>query len=151
VYDERLLHIAERLLKLHPRDAQAKQAIETLRRQSALDPAERLKSNSPRPRFPAKSHWGFPIAIVRGFAKIDVDGGATKVLRRPDDFCVAIGVALQGLDRARLNTNLLPPEKSGVLGRLKIRKRPPTKAWGIDLGQDSIKAVQLTLHPETNR
>ena len=83
--DENLLPIAERLLKLHPDDAVAKKAVAALRQQAGLTPEQRQKSKPSWPRFPAKSRWGFPIDVVHGFTRFDVDtkaGGAPKPSRR---------------------------------------------------------------------
>jgi type IV pilus assembly protein PilM len=151
VYDELLLSIAERLLKLHPEDAVATKAIESLRQQAKLSPAERLNKKFVWPSFPAKSHWGFPIGVVRAFQRIDVDLSQSAVASDPQSYCVAAGLALQGLDRAALETNLAPREKTSILGRLKVRKRMNAAAWGIDLGHSSLKAVKLAYQPATDR
>ena len=121
--DEHLLPIAERLLKLHPDDVVAKKAVAALRQQAGLTPEQRQKSKPSWPRFPAKSRWGFPIDVVHGFTQIDVDAKAGGALSHPDDWCVALGLALQGLDKGVLNANLLPRKKTGLLNRLKLRKR----------------------------
>jgi type IV pilus assembly protein PilM len=149
--DEHLLPIAERLLKLHPDDAVAKKAVAALRQQAGLTPEQRQKSKPSWPRFPAKSRWGFPIDVVHGFTQFDIDAKAGGVLSHPDDWCVALGLALQGLDKGVLNANLLPREKTGLLNRLKLRKRAATNAWGIDVGRNSIKAVRLSFPAEATR
>ncbi len=72
--------------------------------------------------------------------------------KEPDCFCVAAGLALQGLARCVVQVNLAPPERDGLLsGLFKPRKRPTTTAWGIDLGRAAVKAIQLRWDSESER
>ncbi|MCO8121817.1 pilus assembly protein PilM [Stieleria sp. TO1_6] len=54
---------------------------------------------------------------------------------------VAIGLALQGLEKARLDYNFI--EKKGFLKSLGRRKS--TLTWGIDIGSSAIKAIALQI------
>ncbi|MGV3605814.1 MAG: pilus assembly protein PilM [Planctomycetaceae bacterium] len=62
------------------------------------------------------------------------------------EFWMALGLALQGAGQAAVEINLLPPEKESVWGRLKssFARKEAISAWGIDLGEFSIKAIRLS-------
>src|SRR5437763_2025314 len=63
---------------------------------------------------------------------------------------VAYGLALQGLKRSWLNTNLLPTPHAGLWSRLRRaasqwRGGEPRAAWGLDLGEGAFKALRLEI------
>jgi type IV pilus assembly protein PilM len=149
IYDEHLALLAQRLLKLQPDNALAKKSIDSLQQHAKLSPADRIRAKRDWPRPPAKSRLGFPIDVFRGFTRLVVEPGQTAVLNDPGAYCVAAGLALQGLQRARININLAPLEKGGILSLLKAKKRSFTTAWGIDVGVSSLRAVQISLDPKT--
>ncbi|MEX2138679.1 MAG: pilus assembly protein PilM [Pirellulales bacterium] len=140
-HDDHLLPIAERLAKLRPGDTEAASFIERLRggKRSWSDP-------------PASSVWGPPLESIAAFQRIDASSlDSPHFKASPDRFGVAAGLALQGLGRALLNINLVPPEKTGLLSRLKTKKKRVMSAWGIDVGRAAIKAIRLSIHPDNDR
>jgi len=142
IYDEHLMPFAQRLLKLQSEDTFAKKCIVALQEQSNLSTAERNKGVFPWPSFPAKGRGTLPVNILKGYQQFSIEPRLSDVISSPEHFCVAIGLALQGLDEATLTTDLTPPEKRGILGMLKS-KRSFTAAWGIDLGRSALKAIKL--------
>ena len=151
VYDEHLLPIAERLLKLHPKDQELNKLIDRLREKAAaIGKQPNAKSDWPRP--PAKSTWGPPLEAVSAFRRIDT--AAIKNVPAFQDgcdrFCVAAGLALQGLGKGLIGVNLIPPEKTSLLGRFRSKKTP-TFAWGIDVGRAAIKAMRLSCPADDGR
>jgi type IV pilus assembly protein PilM len=158
IYDEHLLPLAERLLKLQPEDTFAKKCIESLRQQSKLSTAERCNSEFAWPRLPPKGRGGFPINVLKGFHGIAIEQNLSDVNSNPEHYCVAIGLALQGLERSALTINLAPREKRGILDILNEKrsildilksKQGFTAAWGIDFGRTALKAVKLTYQPQS--
>jgi type IV pilus assembly protein PilM len=149
IYDELLLPLAQRLLKLQPENSLAKKSIAVLQPHAKLATADRLRAKLDWPRPPDKSRMGVPVDIFRGFTRLVVDPSQTAVLNDPGSYCVATGLALQGLERATLSISLAPREKGGILSLLKAKKRSFTTAWGIDLGASALKAVRLSLDPKT--
>ena len=139
IYDEHLLAVAERLIKLRPGDAEVIKLADRLRkRETAAAPAGNAKDLWPKP--PAESIWGPPLETITHFSRIDVSSLDSESLKNPAEFCVAAGLALQGLGQARLRINLFPPEKSGLLSLLKSRTRKkPKAAWGIDVGRAALR------------
>jgi type IV pilus assembly protein PilM len=140
-FDEHLLPIAQRLEKLQPNDASVKKIIDVIQQRLGSSAAESQKSSWPRK--PAKGHWGFPLEAIRGFRRIAVSQPELPIAKDPSSFAVAVGLALQGLNQAAIDTNLAPREKTGLLGKLTAKKRNFKTAWGIDIGRSAVKAVQL--------
>ncbi|MCR9295081.1 MAG: pilus assembly protein PilM [bacterium] len=59
-------------------------------------------------------------------------------------FWSAFGLATQGLGLGNESANFLRPQKSGVLGRLGLKKKVAAEsAWGVDIGDSNIKAICL--------
>jgi type IV pilus assembly protein PilM len=146
-YDEHLLPIAERLAQLRPRDAEAASFIDRLRiSRGALAPGFLSQP-------PAGSVWGPPLETIAAFQRIDASSlDSPHFKSSPDRFCVAAGLALQGLERALLKINLVPPEKkAGLLSLLKTKKKPVTSAWGIDVGRAAIRAIRLSVRADDER
>ena len=92
---------------------------------------------------PKQPALGIPVApvvtsgLISGFDAIS-DGGYSQ-----SSFQVAAGLAMQGLGRAMITTNLLNQKKSFFgFGRSK----KPLVAWGVDFGMSSLKAVRLSEH-----
>lgn len=151
--DRVLVSIAERLVKHSPGDQQAAKKLQDLR--------QRIDTTSRDPRAgapewavaPPRTPLGKPADWWGGFARlIPKDVKLREQLgAAPGRFFVAAGLALQGLQRARVDVNLCPAEKkAGLLDRLgKMgRSKPVTKAWGIDLGATALKAIKLGLNEE---
>jgi type IV pilus assembly protein PilM len=139
--DEHSLPIAQRLTKLQPNDASAKKIVELIQQRLNSPAADAQKLGWPRK--PAKGHWGFSIEAIGGFRRISISQPDLPIAKDPGGFAVAVGLALQGLNQAAIDTNLAPREKTGLLGKLTAKKRNFKTAWGIDIGQSAVKAVQL--------
>ncbi len=151
-YDEHLLPIAQRLVKLCPDDSAAVKLIGVLEHRANPAAADPTAGTVNWPVPPAKSAWRFPIQPVDRFQRIDTTQlQMPQFTAEPGNFCVAAGLALQALQQAFLTANLAPREKTGVLGLLKSRKPRPTTAWGIDLGRCALKAIKLGYVAETDR
>jgi type IV pilus assembly protein PilM len=152
VFDNQLLPIAERLLKLRPADKEAAGIASRLHYQAAHGPIG-TNGHAPFPRPPRRSVWGPPLEGISGFTRIDTAVLKDESLSKsPDRFCVAAGLALGGLGRSTVQINLAPPVKDGLLGGLfKPRKRPTTSAWGIDVGRASLKAIKLRFDADSER
>jgi type IV pilus assembly protein PilM len=149
-FDEHLLPVARRLLKLQPDNDLAATCINKLEQRPP--PNSQISSNGQTawPSAPAKCAWGFPLTSLAAFDRLKpLDITCPEFHADPGRFSTAAGLALQALQRAAVAVNLAAPEKVGVLSLLKARKRRPTSAWGIDLGRGAIKAINLTLDAET--
>ena len=151
-YDDQLLPIAERLLKMRPKDEEVARIAARLRYQAANGKTG-VNGHSPFPKPLGRSVWGPPLETAAEFAQIDTQGLKDDAFTKgPDRFCVAAGLALQGLARCVVQVNLAPPERDGLLsGLFKPRKRPTTTAWGIDLGRAAVKAIQLRWDSESEK
>jgi len=146
--DRVLVKIAERLLKHAPEDKQTAKKLAELRQR--IDTTSR-NPHAGAPEWTvgsANTTLGMPVEWWGGFARLvpkDVKL-REQLAAAPGRFFIAAGMALQGLQRARVDINLLPAEKkAGLLDRLgKVgRTKPATAAWGIDLGATALKAVKL--------
>ena len=147
-YDEHLHVIADRLLKLQP-EQQTTKIVQRLR---AIAPVNGSPPAKPQvwPLAPATSYWGPPLETITRFQRIDTSSLKDAAFHdAPDRFCVAAGLALQGLEKNFLDVNLAPPEKSNLLRGLFRKKK--ASAWGIDVGRASLKAIRLAYNDENDR
>ncbi|MHB1034684.1 MAG: pilus assembly protein PilM [Pirellulales bacterium] len=151
-WDEHLLPIAERLLEWKPRDEALRPWVQELRRQDARRRAGEIPTLPPRPdREKAPRRIGYSLDTVGKLRRIVPAAGDRPTIfqNEPASFCVACGLALQGLDQAPVATNLIPARKGALASLVQaVRKRKPRAAWGIDLGQSALKAVKLSWDPE---
>jgi type IV pilus assembly protein PilM len=150
IYDEHLLPLAERLLKLQPDEPLAKKCIDLLQKRENLGLDEQADQKSNWPCFPAKERAKLSVALPKKYQRIDIEQSQSEVIANSGRFCVAIGLALQGLEQSALKVNLAMLEERGFLDILKS-KRNITAAWGIDLGRTALKAVKLEPQPSSER
>lgn len=130
--------LALRLSKHSPDDPRGKELVTRL--------AARLKEPvvNPRHLFPAwsgsrKCHLGGDASILAWPQRVDCKADAvTKTM--PARFSVAIGLALQGLGGARVDTPLW--EKRSLLGGMANRRKTKL-CWGMDIGSSGIRAILL--------
>ncbi len=146
--DKTLLAAAGRLIKLDPGNVTAKDLCDKLRRQ-----AQRKKGSHGfraecwcEPQ--AQTHIGVRVDRIGEFRSIRDDSVRDQPVytEGPARFAVACGLALQGLEKVPIRTNLLPREKKGLWGKLgpfMQKTQPIRSALGIDLSATSIKAVKL--------
>ncbi len=137
---------------MRPKDEEVARIATRLRYQ-AIHGKTDVNGHAPFPKPLSRSVWGPPLETVAEFARIDTQGLKDEAFtKQPGRFCVAAGLALQGLARCVVEVNLAPPEKgSMVSGLFKPRKRPTTTAWGIDLGRAAVKAIQLRWDSESEK
>ncbi|MCG8449776.1 MAG: pilus assembly protein PilM [Pirellulales bacterium] len=139
-----LCMIAERLLKLQPHDQRHAEISKQL--QARWRKATREKNQGPIPwaKSPQESSLGVPLAPLR--LPAELLGAEKSASCPPQSMSIAFGLALQGLGKASIMTDLAPKEKKGTwLKRLKLRESKQThqSAWGIDIGARNLKALRL--------
>ena len=147
VVDPPLVEAARRLVKLQPMHPQASELLIEMKRRLAGELSDPRQAAPAWARPPKRTPLGVPVEWLGGFGRLQPASAAVKqkLAQHPGRFSVAAGLALQALEEARINIDLRPEEKTGLLGRLGQLKRPkpPRSAWGIDLGPTCIKAVKL--------
>lgn len=145
--DPILVGMASRLVKMMPKD---KHSIDRLHK--ITQRVEQARKNREAP----SSYWneppkhttlGIPIDLYPRFRKFNtaaVDDNE-HFEHFSSGFIVAVGLALQGIGAAKVETNLLPNKSGGVFGLIGAGKKAPTGelAWGIDLSNSGLKAVLL--------
>lgn len=146
--DESLKEVLTRLLQRLPNDEAIKKlAVEYRKRRQALDSVERT---GPLPWASAvKSPWGCPVEWLFDGKNIETNEIPAATRRsHPGEFAVAFGLALQGIDKGPVKIDFSGTD-SGVMGRVAklMREKRYGSAWGIDIGDHSLKVVKLqTLH-----
>jgi type IV pilus assembly protein PilM len=149
--DDDLVALAQRLVKIAPKDeAAAKHLGEIQVRRSSRPASTHLAyptwSTPPRPTL--------PIDRLGHFTRCDYASPElqARLRQQPGQWFVALGLALQAKEQAAVSLNLLPAEPSGNLLFTKLsfslRKPQPKGGWGIDLGRTGLRAIRLAA--ETN-
>ena len=153
IVDAPLLEIAKRFAKNAPGDQKIVERCSKLFRLAAEAPkigSQRFPATAWNTS-PARTHVGCAVDWLGGSERLKLLDGAVASAwnAEPGRFFVAAGLALQGIEAAAVSTNLHKPEKQSLLGQLVIGKRKETikRAWGIDIGESSLKVVRLVLHP----
>ena len=146
--------IAKRMHELAPSDPLPARALAAIKERLQRHREQRL-SMPPRWAPPPKEPYlGFPVDWLTGLRKIDQPDEATAQLleAHPGCFFVAFGLALQGLGRGVIRTNLLPAETRRFFDfiRRPIRLGTARTAWGIDIGASSLKAAKLAWDSHRN-
>jgi type IV pilus assembly protein PilM len=154
VADQTLEEIAERLAKAaatNPLGAKLKQQIVERRAKPLNQTRHRYHAWASAPESP---HIGYPVDWLTGCESLRVPNTAHVELFRsePGRFFVALGLALQGIDKAPLDMNLVKQEKKFSLKQFSslLRKKPIKSAWGLDLNTSGFKAVKLQLDEKDN-
>ncbi|PQO36878.1 hypothetical protein C5Y96_06860 [Blastopirellula marina] len=145
--DSILVGMASRLVKMMPKD---KHSIDRLHKiTQRLEQARRNRDapisywNEP----PKNTTLGIPVDLYPRFRKFNT--AAVNDNEHFDHFSsgfiVAVGLALQGIGVAKIETNLLPNKASSVFGLIGAGKKAAAGdlAWGIDLSNSGMKAVLL--------
>jgi Tfp pilus assembly PilM family ATPase len=135
----------KRLLQRLPKDEAVRKLVaEFKKRAPRLNAPERT---APVPWAKTnKTPWDCPVEWKAGFDRIELaEDVPVSILRDyPGRFAIACGLALQGIEEGAVRIDL-GEESPGVVGRvakLMHSKRRDT-AWGIDIGNDSLKMVKL--------
>ncbi|MFO7904496.1 MAG: pilus assembly protein PilM [Pirellulaceae bacterium] len=126
-------------------------------RKAVREMSERLRAARNQPRTantewaacPRHPHVGCPVHALWFPQRLQLAGPEIEkeFQEHPGQFFVACGLALQALGRAAVTLDLMPAGKKGIWDLLhtNIRDAPPKSAWGLDLSNTSLKAVQLTV------
>lgn len=141
--------VADRLGKLQPHDQEnaklAEQIVIRLKKAAQQKTGKPIRWAKP----PVENSLGVVVDQLELPAALMAAEKMTQ--DKAHSLLVAFGLALQGLGRAAVETDLAPREKKNSwLKKLSRRgkKAEATTAWGIELGSKSLKAVQL--HAEEN-
>jgi type IV pilus assembly protein PilM len=155
--DQALEEIAERLAKAaagNPLGAKLKQQIVERRAAALADKTRHRYHAWAKP--PQRTHLSCSIDWLTGCESFRLPNAEHAELFRaePGRFFVALGLALQGIDKAPLDMNLIKQEKKFSLKQLSsfslLRKKTTKAAWGIDLNTTGLKAVKLLLDEKDN-
>lgn len=143
--DDALGEVLRRVLLLLPKDeAIRKLAVEYQRRREILDAPERTAPV--RWANTGKTLWQCPVEWMVCPERIEMDEISPAVKRDyPGAFAVAFGLALQGIGKGPVRIDFTDTS-SGVMGRMArlMRDNRHDSAWGIDIGDHSLKAVKLS-------
>ncbi|MCA9104035.1 MAG: pilus assembly protein PilM, partial [Planctomycetales bacterium] len=93
------------------------------------------------PRFGKELRWLNPLKRF-DTDSLKVPGGAAQLQR----FSVALGLALQGIEKAPIGEKLAAKPAKGLARFSLMGKKKPTSAWGLDIGATAIKAAKLSLN-----
>lgn len=156
IADKTLTRLAERLHKLAPSNTEAPKLQEQIceRRAQSLSCARHRYHAWAQPA--AQTLLGWPIDWLTGFQNLAVPNAAHAqvFVEHPGQLFVALGLALQGLDKAPVDMNLMQAEKKTLslkhLSSL-LRRKSTKYAWGIDLSVSGLKAVKLALDEKDGR
>lgn len=156
VVDSTLVEVARRLGELAPDDQRvAKLAAEVRRRAKRAD-NDPSRAYPPWAAPPESTRLDNPIDWCTSFQRIGIKADLARPILEdhPGRLLAACGLALQGLQQAPMQLNLLPRENQTPLGRVTAilnsdslawagRKRSVRTAWGLDLSASGLKAVKL--------
>ncbi len=155
VVDKTLLAIGDRLRKLAPKDPRTAKFCDEVKRRAPLLAKIPTRQAIPWASAPKTTPLGLPVEWAPGFERLPLkeEGDHALLAEYPGSFFVAAGLALQGVGKATVTTNLMPKDMGGVLGKMSrmIRKRPAHSAWGVDIGTNGIKAVRISLQGEEQK
>ncbi len=142
--DDGLAHVLKRLLRKLPEDDTVRKlAAEYQKRRNLLEDPER--TDPVRWAKAAGSAWECPVEWMTAPMRIEMEGVPAEVRRgHPGVFAVAFGLALQGIGKGPVRIDFREAGV-GVLGRMAkiMREKRAGSAWGIDIGDHSLKAVRL--------
>jgi type IV pilus assembly protein PilM len=153
--DPPLVAVGRRLRKLAPRDAHVEKLHAELERRAKIVAENHRTTPLAWAAPPQGSPLGCPVEWITSLPSLQPREGAEldALGEHPGTFFVACGLALQGLGRAPVKINLLPPDTGGLVGRMgrMVRKLPSKSAWGIDLSSHALKAVRLVYQEKQHR
>lgn len=145
--DEALESLAQRLVKLAPKDAAAVKQLAEIQARRKAQPAD---ARVPFPAWsaaPQRPLLGMPVDRLGHFSRCNYSSHQlnTQLREQPGQFYVALGLALQAREQAAVSLNLLPAETGGLLGKfaISLRKPQPKGGWGIDLSRTGLRAIRL--------
>lgn len=159
VVDKSLLAVAERLVKFAPGNEQAVKLLAQLKERAKMKPKSPRAALPPWAAAAEKTRLGLPLDWLGGFERLSATKEAAAVLAdHPGCLFVAAGLALQGVELAAINVNLLPREKTSRFAALNMnvnlnllgkKKKQVRRAWGLDLTDTGLKAIKLVCDEES--
>jgi type IV pilus assembly protein PilM len=142
------LAVVRKLVKFAPADKEGAKLVEEFKLRVAAQPEIARAAAPVWTKAPQRTRVLLPVEWLGNFTRLACgDATGAKTLREaPGQFFVAFGLALQGIDAADMAVNLLPAEKTGLLGKLAFSfgKKSPISAWGLDLGESGLRAIKLS-------
>jgi type IV pilus assembly protein PilM len=142
------LAVVQKLLKTAPKNPEVARLTAEFQARCAAKPEHARMAAAAWAKAPQRTRLGMPVEWLGHFTRLTCEaaGGAKTLRESPGQFLVALGLALQGIEAADTAVNLLPPEKTGLLGKLPFSfgKKPLTAAWGFDLGESGLRAIKLS-------
>lgn len=146
--DRNLLQLGERMSTLAPGDPAVAKLTARIKQKVQSPPEQpRLGSANWAP-IPQRTLLGLPVDWLAHPTRVPAanDAVAQTLREHSGQFFVALGLALQGLDLAACDMDLLPRSGGGLLSKLpslSLGRRPPAAAWGLDVSDTALKAVKL--------
>jgi type IV pilus assembly protein PilM len=153
VADATLAALAERLLRLSPRDSRAAKALAEIRRRLTVAEGDPRRAVVPWAAAKEQTRVGCGVDWLTDFRRFHFDEkfDAAVLAANPGGFFPACGLALQSLRLSRTKINLHPNDPSlrarlRKLGQMRLRQmRSGPKAWGLDLGASGLKAMRVSM------
>ncbi|QEG38460.1 pilus assembly protein PilM [Roseimaritima ulvae] len=138
---ENLLQFSQRLTQTVPQDPRGKQLLEQVQaslKQPLGDPRSLYRVWSGK----AKSWMGGPVRLLAFPQSLELPQ-QTLFKKHPGEFCIAIGLALQGLGKGTFTEALYRAETKGL--KKLFRRKGPQECVGVDAGSSAIRAVRMRL------
>ncbi|HEY2411372.1 MAG TPA: pilus assembly protein PilM [Pirellulaceae bacterium] len=145
-----LVRLAEKLCTIAPSNEKAAKLRDQLVERAKKKPASpRLWVGNWAP-LPTRTYLDAPVDVLAYFsrAKAASDKVAQVLAEHPCQFFTALGLALQAFERAAIDADITPRDKSGVFSKLTglgLGRRLPSAGWGIDLDETALKAIKLSV------
>lgn len=143
VLNATLLGAAERLAEACPQNTQVSEWLRALRKMRGEG-----QTAIPWMTSSQRSVVGPAVQLWPTWRRVDTSAVSSQSAfrERVAEWNVACGLALQGLGMGRLNLNLAEEKRGNLLRSLGLgrRKAAVRRAWGIDIGASSLKAIELT-------
>src|SRR5205823_11206235 len=116
------LSVAQKLVKIAPGNQEAARQVKELETRITAKPGHPRLAAPAWAAPPMQTRVQMPVDWLGYFTRSACDDAsvANMLRQRPGQFFVALGLALQGIEEADIALNLLPEEKSGMLGKLQF-------------------------------
>lgn len=130
--------LAQRYAKEAPHDEAAAGLVKEVPAVVQKNP-ENSRSASPLWHPPASCWLGGEVNLFAAPRTIDISTDP-RMRQLPGRFCVATGLALQGLRAGRIDEQFAP-QKHALLSSFSARRK--NSCWGVDVGSSGVRAVLL--------
>jgi type IV pilus assembly protein PilM len=145
---ETALAVGKRLMKINPTNDAAADLVAELEKKLPEKPKNKRLAAVDFAARPAHTAVDVPVDWLGYFTRMQAEDAkiAGTLEKNPGQFFVALGLALQGIDRAKIQVDLTSKPKTSMLGMLSspLFKKKPKIAWGIDCSASGLKAIRLT-------